>query len=55
MTYMFENPTYPQIALPADVETRYPRYSLHSYCEGTRCEAHRRSQFTGKKNIHMIL
>ncbi|CAF4044047.1 unnamed protein product [Rotaria sp. Silwood2] len=47
MTYMFENPIYHRIALPIDVEKRYPRYGLYSYCEGIRCEAHRRNQFTG--------
>ncbi len=47
MTYMFENPTYHRIAMPNDIENRYPRYSLYSYCEGVRCEAHRRNQFSG--------
>ncbi|CAF0811000.1 unnamed protein product [Rotaria sp. Silwood1] len=47
MTYMFENPTYHRIPLPADVEKRYRRYGLYSYCEGSRCEAHRRNRFTG--------
>ncbi|CAF0933696.1 unnamed protein product [Rotaria sordida] len=47
MTYMFENPTYHRISLPIDIENRYRRYRLYSYCEGIRCEAHRRNQFTG--------
>ena len=47
MTYMFENPTYHRIEMPEEVENRYRRYSLYSYCEGVRCEAHRRNQFTG--------
>ncbi|CAM2698748.1 unnamed protein product [Rotaria socialis] len=54
MTYMFENPTYPRISLPKDVETRYPRYALHSYCEGARCEAHRRNQFVGYPVLFIV-
>ncbi|CAF4320417.1 unnamed protein product, partial [Rotaria magnacalcarata] len=50
----FENPTYPRISLPADVETRYPRYALHSYCEGVRCEAHRRNQFIGYPVLFIV-
>lgn len=48
MTYMYENPTYPPIAMSSVIEKSYPRYSLHSYCEGVRCEAHRQGQFEGK-------
>jgi hypothetical protein len=47
MTYMFENPTYHRIVMPEDIQTRYPRYGLYSYCEGVRCESHRRNQFSG--------
>ena len=44
---MFENPTYPGIPMPDSVQVLYPRYGLYSYCEGTRCESHRRNQFSG--------
>ena len=50
MTYMFENPTYHQISMPEDIQIRYRRYGLYSYCEGVRCEAHRRNQFSGMNN-----
>lgn len=54
MTYMYENPTYPQIPMPDAVKKSYPRYSLHSYCEGTRCEAHRRNQFEGRSSSESV-
>jgi hypothetical protein len=46
---MFENPTYHHISMPKDVQILYSRYGLYSYCEGVRCEAHRRNQFSGIK------
>lgn len=46
---MFENPTYHRIRMSHTMETSYPRYSLYSYCEGVRCEAHRRDKFIGIK------
>lgn len=49
MTYMFDNPTYNRVALPKNIEILYRRYALYSYCEGTRCDAHRRKLFTGIK------
>ena len=52
MTYMFENPTYQRIVMPRKIGNDYPRYSLYSYCEGVRCEAHRRNEFTGI-NLHL--
>ena len=55
MTYMFESPTYNRIQMTKDIATRYPRYRLYSYCEGTRCEAHRRNQFTGIVNLLFIV
>ena len=47
MTYMFENPTYIPITMPPNIQVLYRRYGLYSYCEGIRCEAHRRNQFSG--------
>ena len=47
MTYMYENPTYPRISMSSSIEKSYPRYGLYSYCEGSRCDAHRRKQFEG--------
>ena len=55
MTYMFENPTYHPITMPEDIQNRYLRYSLYSYCEGVRCEAHRRNQFSGIKYFVFFL
>jgi glycosylphosphatidylinositol deacylase len=52
---MFENPTYYQISMPKDIENRYPRYSLYSYCEGVRCDDHRRNRFMGIKSKFSIL
>jgi hypothetical protein len=49
MTWMFENPVYHRISMPKNIENHYPRYSLYSYCEGIRCETHRRNQFSGIK------
>ena len=50
MTYMFENPTYNRIAMSEDIEQRYPRYGLYSYCEGVQCEVHRKNRFSGQTN-----
>lgn len=50
MTYMFENPVYHRIVMPIEIEKSYRRYSLYSYCEGVRCESHRRNHFTGKSS-----
>lgn len=54
MTYMYENPTYPPIAMSSVIEKSYPRYSLHSYCEGVRCEAHRQGQFEGHPVLFIV-
>jgi GPI inositol-deacylase len=48
MTNMFENPIYHRISLSQTIQMDFPRYGLYSYCEGTRCESHRRNQFTGE-------
>ena len=55
MTYMFESPTYHRIVMAKDIAIRYPRYRLYSYCEGVRCEAHRRNQFAGIINLVFIV
>jgi glycosylphosphatidylinositol deacylase len=52
---MFENPVYHRILMTKDIQNRYPRYSLYSYCEGSRCEAHRRNQFSGIKKKFFFL
>ncbi|CAF0734942.1 unnamed protein product [Adineta steineri] len=54
MTYMFENPTYHRISMPDDIEIRYRRYGLYSYCEGSRCELHRQNVFTGSPVLFII-
>ena len=50
MTYMFENPTYLPIPLSRSIQVLYPRYGLYSYCEGARCESHRRNKFSGSND-----
>ncbi|UJR36520.1 hypothetical protein I4U23_029241 [Adineta vaga] len=54
MTYMFENPTYHRIAMPEDVQIRFRRYALYSYCEGVRCEAHERNHFSGSPVLFIV-
>ncbi|CAF1364230.1 unnamed protein product [Adineta ricciae] len=54
MTYMFEAPTYHRIQMAKDVEIRFRRYGLYSYCEGVRCEAHKRNQFSGSPVLFIV-
>lgn len=35
MTYMYQWPQYPEIHLPAEIEGKYPQYSLHYYTESS--------------------